>query len=260
MSKDEARLALFRELREAGFVKMFEELSKHFLAGIVATARPPINKEMLEEQLSEEDSGILEESTKATILKWIQSGDRFRYHKIQIEDMMIHYFYVTNGTMAGRNEFNPDASGLSYIITDPTIPKVKESEDEEGRIQKPTRLFAAILVGEEHPAVTDRTRGLIVKHEFAHVIFQYIVTLTSPGLLEKYKEELTDEEIWEFREFLCDFVQFDQATINKYTPNPVVTFVDTMPLVFHEDAIEKYNPLIKSIASFFNTTQEETES
>ena len=47
MEKDEARLNYFKELRESGLTKLFEEDVRIFFGGIVSSTRNPMNKEKL---------------------------------------------------------------------------------------------------------------------------------------------------------------------------------------------------------------------
>ena len=251
MEKDEARLNYFKELRESGLTKLFEEDVRIFFGGIVSSTRNPMNKEKLLEIFKQMPEAILPIQLEEHIVGLIKDTDVFRYHQIPVHDIMVHYIYINNDDLVGRNPDYLNPAGLSTSCTIGGDGSEKKSSDFSE--------FAMILIGDKHPVVTDRTRGFIVKHEFAHVILHYICYVVNPGIRAKYLEWLTEEELHEFDEFICDFVQFDSTIINKYTPNPIARFVDTMPLIYNDNAIEHYNPFIKAISPFFNELIGSTE-
>lgn len=250
MTKDEARLEYFKELREAGLTKLFEEDQRQFFAGIVSTAKNPMNKEKVNDIFSQEGPSVIPDVLKDYANKILRDTDIFRYHMIPIRgEILVHYIYINNASLENRDEKFGNPAGLSVMIASDQLvpPETEEPYNSE------YKEFGLILIGDKNPVITDRTRGFVVKHEFAHIVHYYVCNVTNPGLRDKYLEWLTPEELQEFDEFICDFIQFDSTIINKYTPNPIARFTDTMPLIYNNDAIEKYNPMVKAISPYFNS-------
>lgn len=249
MTKDEAKLEYFKELREAGLTKLFEEDQRQFFAGIVSTAKNPMNKEKLNDIFSQEGPSKIPDVLKDYANKILNDEDIFRYHMISIRgEILVHYIYINNASLTGRDERFANPAGLSGMITSQQLVPPEEENPYDSEYKE----FGIILIGDKNPVITDRTRGFVVKHEFAHIIHHYVCNIVSPGIRDKYLEWLTPEELQEFDEFICDFIQFDFTIINKYTTNPIARFVDTMPLIYNKDAIEKYNPMVKAISPYFN--------
>ena len=258
MTKDEARLELFKELRENGFTKLFEDYSKSFITGIVLTKQRPIKKDQLIEILDNETDHTrdITDDIASAIKSIVSNDDIFRYHCIKMYDIIVHYIFIKNNSLKGRDLIEGDPTGVTIMQTNSDAfvetPSQPDGQDGEPVIgPKCFKLFSSIIIGGSHQSITDRTLGFITKHELAHVVFRYLTDILHPGIIDKYRDTLSEEDIDKFTEFLCDFIQFDTTVINKYTVNPVAKFVDFMPVLFTEDAIETYNPLVKAISPFY---------
>ena len=80
MEKDEARLNYFKELRESGLTKLFEEDVRIFFGGIVSSTRNPMNKEKLLEIFKQMPEAILPIQLEEHIVGLIKDTDnRYTY-------------------------------------------------------------------------------------------------------------------------------------------------------------------------------------
>lgn len=261
MTKEVAILELFKDLREHGLTKYFEEYSRLFVTGIVSTAGDVIEKDDFDKMIETVDFGLLPNELCTFLKSIVCSGDILRYHMIIISGIVIHYVFIKNNEIGTRLDKFDHPAAVSSIIINHEYDSVqvsgantKDTTDEETSVPDTHNymMYAGIVFGEKCADVSDRTRGPIIKHELAHIIIEYVACILSPGLFDKYKEDLSDEEISNFVEFLCDFVQFDSLVINKVTVNPIARFVDAMPLLFKEPVVEKYSDYVKVISPFYN--------
>lgn len=248
---EKALLTLFGDLRENGMTKMYEQYQRLFISGIVATATHPINHETFMEELSSVDAGELPDEMRKFLTDVVKDGDDLRYHRICIDDIMIHYVFINNNELGDRVPGFDHPAAVSSIMINVDYVEPKKSDGDAQTSPVSYREYAAIVIGDKSPDINDKTRTHIVKHEFAHVIIKYITSVVDNQLLLRNKEKLTDDEIKDFIEFLCDFIQFDNMTINKYTPNPISEFADSMEDLFKPDVIEKYNGYLKEISEFY---------
>lgn len=248
---EKALLTLFGDLRENGMTKMYEQYQRLFISGIVSTSTHPINYETFIDEVSSVDVYELPDEMRKFLTDVVRGGDNLRYHRIIIDDIMIHYVFINNNELGDRVPGFDHPAAVSNIMINAEYVEPKKSDNDTQVQPTSFREYAAIVVGDKSPDINDKTRNHIVKHEFAHVIIKYITSVVDNQLLLRNKENLTDNEIKDFIEFLCDFIQFDNMTINKYTTNPISDFADSMEDLFKPDVIEKYNNYLKEISEFY---------
>lgn len=241
---------IYEALRGAGLVKTFETASVRFFMGIAATLTKPISGEELFNELDNpEENEKLSEDYKKFLHEVVRPDDTLRYHIVVSDIFVVHYIILLNSGLAGRIKQFPN--------NDEAVSRMRIMEVPPDADYDTAKVEAVMLIGNGSPNVNDNTRGPLIKHELCHIILKHLLEISDPTVLD-YLGELpedehpTEEDMEQFMEFLCDFVQFDATIINKYTINPITRFYDAMEFVFKPGTKEKYEKYTKSIAPFFD--------
>lgn len=241
---------LYEALRDAGLVKTFEAVSVRFFMGIASTLTKPITGEELFNELDNPgDKEPISEGYKKFLHEVIRPDDTLRYHIVVSDIFVVHYVILLNSGLVGRIKQSPDS--------DEAVSRMRIMEVPNDVDYDTARVEAVMLIGNGSPNVNDNTRGPLIKHELCHIILKHLLEISDPNVFD-YLGELpddeypTEEDMEQFMEFLCDFIQFDATIINKYTINPINRFYDAMEFVFKPGTKEKYEKYTKAIAPFFD--------
>lgn len=244
MIKESTILAMYEALREAGLVKLFETSSTQFFMGIAATLSAPISGEMFIEMITNPTDGdvAMDDISKSFATSAVKPDDTLRYHVIVSNEFEIHYVILLESSLLGRVE------GLENIETAISAIHLGSRGGEVKDFVK-----SVMLIGNGSSQVTDVTRGMLIKHELTHVLYTYITDIREPNLIKNCGgNELTDEEMHEFVEFICDFTMYDASVINKFTVNPINKFCDDLDINFKKGTKEKYAKYIKPLSLYFD--------
>lgn len=244
---------IYEELREAGLVKMFESISIRFFMGIASTLTHPISGEQLFLDLDSPDKTTpISDKYKEVLHEVIRPEDSLRYHVIISDIFVVHYVILLNDGLKGRVKESPNS--------DEAITRMRiVTEEATGSDETRKKIEAVMVIGNGSENVNDTTRGPLIKHELCHIVLKYLLEIGRPDVLEFLENGETEpdaiptkEDMAEFTEFLCDFIQFDSTIINKYTVNPITKFSDALEFIFKPGTGDKYSRFLRSIAPFFD--------
>ena len=251
---------VYEAFRDAGLVKLFESMSTRFFMGIASTLTKPITGEEFFSQIDHPDADTVPMSSCTEIRDFahavVKPEDKLRYHVIVSDIFVIHYIFLYDrglkGTVPTMEDVDEAATKMRLMLTAEEIPETHLSDD--------VRVEAVMIIGDGSPNVTDDTRGPILKHELTHILIKYLMDIGNPSLLENVFATPSKEELDEFIEFLCDFIQFDSTIINKYTVHPITRMAEAMEFIFKSGMEEKYSPYMRAIAPFFDEQMKTTAS
>ena len=255
--KDELVYSLYTELRDAGYVKMYDDVKSKFVMWVAETRNRPKSKELVMERIKGLKDFQIPKSYISFIESELRDTDSIRYHIVPLDNIMIHYFVIDNDSLIGRNPDMPEiTSAFTRMCLNESEKPVDDSADDVEEKDPWYKMFAVIMLGAKSPEFEDSTNnpiGFTMKHELAHVVLKYVNDVVYPGVLDKYvgEDKFTEDEMKLFIEFLCDFTQFDIPVINKYSGNPIGRFSDVAEVLFKPERVEQYAPILKAISKYF---------
>lgn len=246
----------FEFVREIGFTKNYESMVGNFTMGIAMTKPPrPVGKEEFDEKIEElvkTRPYEFPDNLNWTLQSLVKEGDSLRYHRVYFNDIMVHYVFIKNASLAGRVDGIEDPAAVSKAI------KINNMPDGADEKFKDIELVGMIVIGDKNPVITNQSRGQILDHEFAHIMLEFTrchATEEQVAKLDEIKEDLGDKYPL-FEEFLCDFIPYDSTVVNRFKVSPIAKFSDAMNEFFKDDVIEAYAPIVKAISPYYEAMTE----
>lgn len=170
------------------------------------------------------------------VRKFIGDDTVYRYTHISMPSQRIELDYF----VVSENSKSPDIAGNTSIssILDDGEPKV----------------FAIMVLNEEHPSVSDDTFGKIVKHELTHVLLEMIQWVLHIPVFTDADDDTVgliedDKELYEFEEFLCDYIQWD-STVSP-GEDPIEKFEEAMKKYLTWLAVDVYTLYLEAIQEYY---------
>lgn len=249
---------LFRHLKNMGVNSIFQEFNRCLVLDIAtgdSTPKSSDTVDIVEDSIKQhrkelqhvDDSYPIDVSNIVDfVVPVIKNCESYKYYTINIlsHKVIIEYFIVKGSV---PQETTPAKTPMSVVL---------DNYDNE------FSLHAAIIIFEDHECISDETLGKILKHELTHIVLEHMNFCTTVPLPEdnmdneKSSDNLTrkEKELYEFREFLCDYIQYDtEANPNE---NPVEKFKDDAKKYLTWIAIDAYKPFIQAVEEYYKEENE----
>ena len=158
----------FEFVREIGFTKNYESMVGNFTMGIAMTKPPrPVGKEEFDEKIEElvkTRPYEFPDNLNWTLQSLVKEGDNLRYHRVYFNNIMIHYVFIKNASLAGRVDGIEDPAAVSKAIK---IDNVPDGADEKF---KDIELVGMIVIGDKNPVITDSGSRICSYHVRVHSV------------------------------------------------------------------------------------------